>query len=321
LYKEGLYVDSQEPWNKVQQRNSLFVLAHKGLGDAYNKQQMYGKAMEEYKQAGDVGGYSNAFWEVRNRWLQNHLLDVFLILAGTIALRSLLKRIHRKTGVFGPVVRVKNSLLRVRLIRELLFLFRFIKNPLEANYGIKEERKASNLSAALLCVLLVVEYIAALYYTGFIFNQVEPSGINLTKELATVIAPLAVWIVSNYLVSTISEGEGKFAQVFQGTIYSLAPFLIFYPIIVVASNGLSLNEAFLYDFSHNILLVWCTVLLAIMVKEIHDYTIRETLRNLFFTLFTMLIISLVLFIVYVILHQVYDFVYSVIQEMITRAEH
>jgi hypothetical protein len=132
--------------------------------------------------------------------------------------------------------------------------------------------------------------------------------------------PLVVWITSNYLVSTISEGEGKLSEIYQGTIYALAPYLIFHPLIVIASNGLTLNDSFLYSFSNGLIFVWCIVLLIIMVKEIHDYTIRETFRNIFMTLFTMLIFSLVLFIVYVILHQVYDFVYSVIQEMITRAE-
>lgn len=320
LYKDGLYVKSQEPWNLVEQRNSLFVLAHRGLGDAYIKQQLYAKAMTEYKQAKDVTGYSNAFWEIRNSWLQHNLLTLVLIILGLMALRSLLRWVHRKTGVLAPTVRVKEAIMNVRLIRELLFIGRFIKHPLDGLYGLREEGKTSGISAAVLYVLFIAEYMFTLYGTGFIFDQSDASTINLTKELAMLIAPLTLWIISNYLVSTISDGEGKFSQVYQGTIYAFAPYLIFHPFVVAASNVLTLNDAFLFSFANTIITVWCAVLLFLMVKEVHDYTIRETLRNLFITLFTMLITSLVVFIVYVILHQVYDFGDSVIQEMITRAE-
>lgn len=320
LYKDGLYVKSQAPWNLVEQRNSLFVLAHRGLGDAYIKQELYAKAMAEYKQAKDVSGYSNAFWEIRNRWLQHNLLTVVLIIIGLMVLRSLLRWLHRRTGILAPAVRVKKAIMNVRLIRELLYIGRFIKHPLDGLYGLREEGRTSAISAALLYALLIVEYLFTLYCTGFIFDQADASTINLTKELAMLIAPLALWIVSNYLVSTITDGEGKFSQVYQGTIYAFAPYLIFHPIVVIASNVLTLNDAFLFSFSNAIITAWCAVLLFLMVKEVHDYTVRETLRNLFITLFTMLITSLVLFIVYVILHQVYDFADSVIQEMITRAE-
>ncbi|WP_308636201.1 YIP1 family protein [Paenibacillus silvisoli] len=320
LYKEGLYVQSQEPWNEVEQRNSLFDLAHRGLGDAFNKQQLYAEAMEEFKKAGDVAGYSNAFWEIRNRWLQNHLMTVILWIAGLLVLRSVLRRIHRKTGVFGGVIRFANRIFGIRILRELRFVGQFIKHPLNGIYGLKEEGRVSNLSAAILYALLVVEYVFTLYFTGFIFDQTDAASINLTKELVMLLVPLALWIVSNYLVSTISEGEGKFSEVYQGTIYAFAPYLIFHPIVVIVSNALTLNDAFLFSFANTIITAWCAVLLFLMVKEVHDYTVRETFRNLFITLFTMLITSLVLFIVYVILHQVYDFGYSVIQEMITRAD-
>ncbi|MBP3965530.1 YIP1 family protein [Paenibacillus lignilyticus] len=320
LYKEGFYVKSQQPWHEVDQRNSLFFLAHRGLGDAYIKQQRYADAMDEYKKANDVGGYSDAFWEIRNRWLQQHLLNVILIIIGLMLLRSILRWIHRKTGVFGAVIRANRRMLNIRIIQELLFLFRFIKKPMDGIYGMKEESRTSNLSATLLYALLLIEYVFTLYNTGFIFNQADSTSINLTKELAMLIVPLAVWVISNYLVSTISEGEGKFSEVYQGTIYSLAPYLIFHPFVVIASNWLTLNDSFLFSFANTIITAWCAILLFIMVKEVHDYTIRETFRNLFITLFTMLIVSLVVFIVYVILHQVYDFGYSVIQEMITRAE-
>lgn len=320
LYKEGHYVKSREPWSQVLNKNNLFDLAHKGLADAYYKQQLYAEAIEEYVIANDKEGYSNAFWEIRNRWLQNNLIYVLYVGIILFVLRILVRWLHRKTGVFHSVIRLKEQVFSAAFIRHVMFVSRFIKSPFEGFYGIKEERKVSLWSATFLYVLFFAEYVFALYYTGFIFNNVEPSSLILMKEIAKVFAPLALWIIANYLVSTINEGEGKFSEVYKGTIYAMAPYLLFSPIIVIVSNVLTNNDAFLYTFSSNIIVVWCAVLLFIMVKEVHDYTVRETIRNILITLFGMLILSLVAFIVYVLLDQVFDFVYSVIRELMIRAE-
>ncbi|WP_274365158.1 YIP1 family protein [Paenibacillus thermotolerans] len=321
LYKEGFYVKSQEPWNQVLRKNNLFDLAHRGLGDAYYKQQMYEAALDEYKIANDKEGYSDAYWEIRNRWLQENLLTSFFTLAGIYVLWRLLKWIHRRTGLFRPVVFVKNKITGLTLVKQLLFLFYFIKNPIDAYYGIKEEKKASVLSASILYIVFFAEYLLSLYYTGFIFNSVDFSEMQLSREIAVFFVPLAFWVISNYLISTINDGEGKFKDVYIGTIYALTPYLVFKPIVIVASNVLTINDAFLFSFSNTIIFAWSGLLLFLMVKELHDYTIRETIINILITLFGMLILSLVLFIVYVLLDQVFDFVYSVIREAAVRAEH
>jgi DNA-binding beta-propeller fold protein YncE len=320
LYKEGHYIKSREPWMQVLRQNNLFDLAHKGLADAYYKQQLYTKAIEEYVIANDKEGYSNAFWEVRNRWLQNNLIYVFYVLISWFVLRFLLRWLQRKTDILKPLLRVKRRLLSASFVRQVLYIFQFIKDPFDGFYGIKEEKRTSVWSATCLYALFFLEYIFSLYYTGFIFNNVEPSNLFLFQEIAKVFAPFALWVIANYLVSTINEGEGKFSEVYIGTIYAMAPYLMFSPIIVIVSNVLTYNDAFLFSFPNAIIIVWCTVLMFVMVKEIHDFSVGETIRNILTTLFGMLILSLVLFIVYVLLDQVYDFVYSVIRELMVRAE-
>jgi hypothetical protein len=321
FYNEGFYVKSQGPWTQVLRKNNLFDLAHKGLGDAYYKQQMYEPALGEYVIANDKEGYSNAFWEVRNHWLQEHLFQTFLLLVGLYILWQVLKWLHRKTNAFRAVIRFKELIMGVTLIKQLLFLFYFIRNPLDGYYGIKNENRASILSATILLFLFFAEYLFSLYYTGFIFNHIELSDLLLSKEITIVFAPLGLWMISNYLISTINDGEGKFSDVYIATIYSLMPYLIFKPVVVIVSNVLTLNESFIYSFSNMIIMAWSALLLFLMVKEVHNYTIRETIKNILITLFCMLILSLVLFIIYVLLNQVYDFVHSVIEEVTVRAEN
>jgi hypothetical protein len=62
-------------------------------------------------------------------------------------------------------------------------------------------------------------------------------------------------------------------------------------------------------------LFWCGVILVIMVKEIHNYTVSETVRNILATLFTMAIFMLSGYILYVLFSQLYEFVLAIIQEV------
>ena len=56
-------------------------------------------------------------------------------------------------------------------------------------------------------------------------------------------------------------------------------------------------------------------MLFIMVKEIHNYSFGETVRNLGLTLFTMGLFLLTGYILYVLFNQLYDFISAIVQEV------
>ncbi|MDM5315011.1 YIP1 family protein [Fictibacillus sp. b24] len=317
LFKEGRYVESQKYWEEVLEMNSSFGLAHSAMGSAYYKQQDYDKALEEYQFANDVYGYSDSFWEVRHAWMQENLETVLFALIFFAILYYVVKVIDKKKGILDQPRRRIGAIKKQRLIGELLFLFKFFRHPIDSFYYLKKKRYASILSATILYVILIVEYIYSRFYTGFIFKTVSNDA-NLVGELLLLLVPLALFIVVNYLVSTINDGEGRFKDIYIGTIYSLAPFLVFSPILTLLSNVLTYNEAFIYVFSIRIIYLWCLIILFIMLKEIHNYTFSDTIRNIFVTLFGMVIMLLVVFIVFVLIDQVYDFVYSIIKEAVLR---
>jgi hypothetical protein len=116
-------------------------------------------------------------------------------------------------------------------------------------------------------------------------------------------------------VSTISDGEGRVRDVIIGTAYSLFPYALIALPVAIISNVLTLNEIFLYTFSLNIMWVWTGIMLFIMVKEIHNYTFSETVRNVLVTIFTMALFLLTGYILYVLFNQLFDFVSAIIREI------
>lgn len=318
LYKEGLYVESQQYWEQVLELNASFGLAHSAMGKAYFKQQQYSEALDSFRFAEDVGGYSDAFWELRDRWMQEHLGKIIIIGFILIVLYSGIKYWDKKKSILDGLRKQWKRIANIKLIAELLFLFRFFRHPIDSFYDLQRDGKTSILSASILYVLLFAIFLINRFHTGFIFTPTREENANLVFELGIVFIPLVAFIIVNFLVSTINDGEGKFRDIYMGTIYSLSPYLVFSLPVTLISNGLTLNESFIYNFSMAILYGWCLLILVIMIKEIHNYSLPETVRNILVTIFGMVILLLVVFIIFILMDQVYDFIYSIIREVMLR---
>ncbi|MGQ9767000.1 MAG: YIP1 family protein [Anaerolineae bacterium] len=326
LYMEGFYQEAKPHFEEVLTYNGLFIMAYQAIADAYYKEGNYPAALTAYRYAEDRRGYSETFWELRNAVLQRHLGNGLLALAGLWAVSSLFSRLERRRSWLEPLRRRTNlsasshganlSASYYRLAEDFLFLFRFIKRPADSFYYLKKDLRGSLTFALLLYAWVVVARVLSLYLTGFIFNPyANPSQVRVETEVLYFVLPLVLWNVANYLVSTISDGEGRLRDVIIGTAYSLFPYALFALPIALLSNVLTLNEAFLYSFSTQLMWAWVGLMLFIMVKEVHNYSFSETVRNILTTLFTMAIFLLTGYILYVLFNQLFEFIRAIVQEV------
>lgn len=315
LYKDGLYVESQKTWQDILKMNSSFILSYKALAKAYFKQDNYQIALNDFKLAEDQKGYSEAFWQIRNQWIQENMPKILLLLVLILVLRFVIKLINKKTKLFNGITRQIDRFKNIKVVAELRFVFRFFKLPADSYYELKYSKRASVLSATILYIWFLILQFTNIYVTGFTFSKINPAYVNLTSVVVNAFVPFALWIIANYLVSTINDGEGRLRDIYIGTIYSLAPYLVIVLPVQIISNALTLNEAFIYTFSLFVTKAWSVILIVVMVKEIHNYTFKETVKNILLTVFTIILIVLVLFILVILFNQEVDFVKSIIQEL------
>jgi hypothetical protein len=85
--------------------------------------------------------------------------------------------------------------------------------------------------------------------------------------------------------------------------------------IALLTRVLSLNEVFIYSLGQNLIYAWVGLMLFIMVKEIHNYSFGETLKNILLTIFTMGLFLLTGYILYVLFNQLFDFISAILQEV------
>ncbi len=318
LFSKGRYTESKEPLTEVLEMNNLFDYANMAMGRALYKEGNYEEALRYSKLAKDFDGYSDSFWEIRNDWLKRNLATAIILLVVLFILNKLVKYFDKKKNILAKPKQLLGRIGNVRLIREVRYMFFYMRHPVDGCYGIRFEGKVSVLSANVILIIGILFYIINKYFCGFLLKTVREGSYDVLSDIGMVLIALILIVGCNYLMCTINEGEGKFRHIYCSFIYSFAPYLVFMPFIFALSHVVTYNEVFFVEFASLVMMVWIAVLVFLAVKEINNYTVKETFKIIFLTVFTIIIACLLAFIIYVLWAQVFDFLQSVIGEVVYR---
>jgi hypothetical protein len=316
LFNQGEYEQATVLWERVLRLNQMSVLAHNGIGMNYMYTEQYDEAMFHFKIAGNRFYYSQAFWEVRNKWLQTNLGNVLL---GGIILAFLLaitRKARRKSDWLRPVKNVLHKIASIKIISDVLFMFAFLRHPIDSFYDLKTSRKGSIKGALIILGLFFLVFIWYMLGKGFIYQLIAIEDVDMQSVIIGFFSIIFLAILCNYLVSSINDGEGSFTQLIKMVAYSLAPIMIIYVAIIGLSYVLTYNETFLLQTLQQGAILWTGVNLYLGIQEVHNYSVKESIRSIVLTLVFILIIALVLLIVIIMTEQVYMFFEAIIKEVI-----
>lgn len=316
LFSKGRYTESKEPLNEVLRMNNLFDYANMAMGKALLQEENYEEALEYAKLAKDYDGYSDAFWEIRNEWLKRNLVTVIFVIIGLWLAKKLLTWGDKKWGILKGPKAVLQKIGNLKLVKELGYMFFFMRHPMDGCYGIKRQNKVSLASANVMLFIGILFYIINKYFCGFLFKNVREGYYDIFSDVVLLLVALLLITGCNYLMCTINEGEGKLKHIYCSFIYSLTPYLVFMPVIFAISHVVTYNEAFFVEFASMFMYIWIAILVFISIREINNYTIKETVKIICLTVFTILIALLLAFIIYVLWAQVIDFIQSLFGEVV-----
>ncbi|MCR5685181.1 MAG: hypothetical protein K6G81_07115 [Lachnospiraceae bacterium] len=316
LFSKGRYTESKEPLGQVLKMNNLFDYANMAMGKALYKEENYEEALKYSRLSKDMDGYSDSFWEIRNTWLKHHLTAIALILIALFIALKLIKALDKKHGILDRPRNVLRAFGEKKLIMQVRYMFYFMRHPIEACYGVKHYGAVSVASSNVLLFVMIVFFIINKYFCGFLMKTVREGSFDIVSDIGMIVIALLLIVGCNYLMCTINDGEGKLKDIYCSLIYSFGPFIVFTPFIFLLSHVLTNNEEFLISFGRLFMFAWIGVLVFISIKEINDYTVKETIKIIFLTLFTILIVCLLAFIIYVLWAQVIDFVQQIPREVV-----
>lgn len=318
LYNKGKYEQSRDIWQEILRESGSSKMVHRGLGNCYLQLREYDMSEEHYRLAKEVPGYSESFWEIRNKWLVANVGYILLAVVVIVVAWFVLKFIDKRKHIFDPIRRFRDRLKRFKPIRDTLFMGRFIKNPADGFYDIRHDLNGSPLIATILYIATFIIYVWSMIGLGFVITPVTIEKVNLLFFVGSYFIPVALFIVCNYMVSSINDGESRFKDVYIAVGYSLTPIVIFLPIINIFSYFVTINEMFMITFPTIVVVIWSVILLIVGLKQINDYEFGDVIKNILLTVFFMCIIVLVFTMIQMFWDKIIDLIYSVVKEVAYR---
>ncbi|MDF2845966.1 MAG: pgl1, partial [Herbinix sp.] len=297
---------------------STFAYSNKAMGRALLQEDNYFEAMKFAKLSYDYTTYSDSFWEIRNIWISNYLIPVVGAILVLMIILRILKRLHKKYGIFNSANEQIIKVKRVPLISRVRYSLYFMKHPIDGSYGVRWEGKASYLSANILLAVFIAINVIYKYYSGFLYKPSIEGYYSVLSDIGTVLIAFLILIGCNYLICTINDGEGSFKQIYCAFVYCLTPYIIFQPVVFLLTHVFTINEKFLIQAPQQLIIAWIVILIFITIKEINNITLKETVKVIALTFFAVLIVLLVAFVLYLLWSQVLDFIQAIGGEAVHR---
>ena len=180
-------------------------------------------------------------------------------------------------------------------------------------------KKAYNMKVALVIVaLFFIISTCEQLMTGFLFNSHYVKIFNIVPIVIQTIVLFFTWVIGNWALCTLFDGEGTMKNICVNSAYALVPMLIGKVINIILSRCLLSTESAFIVFVSYLTILWTAILLISGMKTVHQYSIPKTLLFMFITIFAMVVIIIQLVLLVSLFQQVYVFVYSIYTELLYR---
>lgn len=205
--------------------------------------------------------------------------------------------------------------MKQSFIRYPLYL---MVHPFKGFWEMKSEGKGRVYVGAVLILLAILTNILQKKYAGFLVNFNDPRYLNSLDELKFILLPYVLWCISNWAVTTLLEGEGKFKEILLATSYAMIPLVLINLPMIWISRFMSRDETAFYYLLQSFSLIWFMYLLFVGMMTMHQYS---AFKNAVTVLLTIVVMGIILFLgslVFSMLQQLVVFVDDVYRELIFR---
>ena len=210
------------------------------------------------------------------------------------------------------------SALGVRLFEGKKNPFLMLIHPVETMEDLKFKKNGSSIYATLILIAYSVSAIIKEVSTGFMYSTLRIKDFNVLIVLCTSGVLVLLFVVANWALCTLLDGEGRVIDIYISTCYCLIPLVIIRFIEVVCSNLLTADEYVFVGMIDICFTLWFLALIIFALKTIHNYTLTKTILNAIATVIGMAIIFFIGFLFIVLCQQLYIFFATIITELIMR---
>ena len=194
-----------------------------------------------------------------------------------------------------------------------------VMHPFEGFEDMRWKKSGSLKIALIIVVLLFFGQIAYGRLYGFQFYISYDKTFNIIPYMVRSFILFGAWVVGNWAVCTLLEGEGTLRNICIYSAYALIPYVAQLYINVALSHVLIQDEYVFMQVTELIGTCWTVILLFSAIKTVHQYSFGKTVLAVLLTIEAMLIMLFLLVLFMSLIQQVYIFISTVYTELSYRA--
>lgn len=281
---DHLYELAVQDYQNILRRNINFDTAYIGIAKTLYREGRYTEAMEQYSYAYNTSGYSNAFKMFRKDWVSKYIIVVPIVVAAVCIGLSFFFKYAAKVNAKTAITSGKRT-----FAQELLFAFHLMFHPFDGFWDLKHEKRGSLRGSVFYIGIAVLVFTYQSVGRSYMFN---PRGTysSIGTQFLSVCIPVVLWVVANWCLTTLFDGEGSAKDILIATGYSLAPLPLLLVPATLLTHILSSSEAGIITLITSFAWIWVGLLIFFGTMITHDYPMFKNVATCIGTILGMAII-------------------------------
>ena len=210
----------------------------------------------------------------------------------------------------------EEKVLSIQYKEKIYILFRLLTHPIDVLNDVKYEKKGSLTIANIILFLFFLVHMFSSSKTGYLFLSSNEVKVNIISVFLTSVGAVALWNVCNWAVCTLFDGEGSFREIWIMTCYSILPYVILQPMIVLFSNVLSIDETVLYSTLSTLAMAWFLLLAFLSMMVCQQFTVTKTIVLAIVTFLAILAVAFLALMLFSTSQQIIGFVKNIVLELL-----
>lgn len=307
LHNGGFYEEALAPWLQVLQRDGSYRRANLGIAYAYLRKGDMKASMKYAKDADSPYIYNKAFEIYRRDIISEFfiLIPIAAVFAAIIYFLIRRKKNSRK--------KAENSLLEG--LSPASWVKHAVTHPFEGFEDIRWKKTGSLKISFFIVFLLFIALVAQERFYGYQFYISNDKLFNIIPFIIKSVILFAAWVVGNWAVCTLFNGEGTMKNICIYSSYALIPYILQLFINTILSHFLIRDEYIFMQIIGILGTCWTAILLFSAIRSVHQYSPLRTLFAILFTIAAMIIMLCLLVLLLSLIQQLYIFFSTIYTEI------
>ncbi len=296
-------------WTDVLKSNSNFDAAYVGIGQAMYRNGDYERSLEYFESAYDTENWSNSYKEIRKEWMSNYFLVLIaiigVIIAGVVLFNKFITKVNKAAAVSGK---------KKTFGEELAYGFYVMVHPFDGFWDLKHEKRGSIRASLVYIAVTIIAFFYQSVGSGYLMNPEGNYG-TIWGQALSVLVPLFLFVVANWCLTTLFEGEGSFKDIFIACSYSLLPLPILIIPVTIFSNFCISTEISIINLITTFAFIWLALLIFFGTQVTHDYTMGKNIITIAGTAVAMIFIMFIAILFSTLISKMVSLVTNIVTEI------